>query len=96
MDKKTPPGLELVAGNADADDRGVVVPFRRPSRTSTAPAIEAAAEAEAEAETTGSSVLPAHDDPAFEALHRKGVRAYLRAEFKRRALQRDPPEQTPG
>lgn len=98
MDKKRPPGLELVAGNADAEDRGVVIPFRRPTRTSTAPAIEAKAEAEAEAEaeTTGDSVLPAHDDPAFEALHRKGVRELLRADFKRRALQRDPPEQTPG
>lgn len=96
MDKKTPPVLELAAGDADADDRGVVVPFRRPTRTSTASAIEAEVEDEAEAETNGNSVLPAHDDPAFEALHRKGVRELLRADFKRRALQRDPPEKTPG
>jgi hypothetical protein len=88
MDEKTPMDHELPADQTDGQDGGVVIPFRRPTRASP--------ELSAETEATAGHVLPAHDDPAFEALHRKAVAAYLRASVKRRALLRDPPEKTPS
>jgi hypothetical protein len=90
MDEKTPMDHELPADKTDGQDGGVVIPFRRPTRTSKEPTVET------EAEATVDSVLPAHDDPAFEALHRKGVEEMLRASVKSRALLRDPPEKTPS
>ena len=88
MDEKTPMDHELPADKTDGQDGGVVTPFRRPSRASTEPS--------AETEATAGPVLPAHDDPAFEALHRKGVEEMLRASVKSRALLRDPPKKTPS
>lgn len=90
MDEKTRMSAGLKADKAEIQDGGLVIPFRRPVRASSGATVEI------DTAATTDSVLPAHDDPAFEALHRKAVAAYLRASVKRRALLRDPPEKTPS
>jgi hypothetical protein len=66
--------------------RGVVVPFR-PSSDSSSDSAPVNADS--------SPALPAHDDPDFEALHRKGVGEYLRSRQTPPAPTGDEPDE-PG
>ena len=68
--------------------KGVLIPFRPSGEASTKPSGE-------NSESPSSPALPAHDDPAFEELHRKGVREYLRSRQKPQGSPDDKSEEVP-
>jgi hypothetical protein len=68
--------------------RGVLIPFRPSNETSTKPP-------GSNSESVSSPPLPAHDDPAFETLHRKGVREHLHSRQKPQSSPSDESNETP-
>jgi hypothetical protein len=75
MGKVTTRIRQPLPGETVFGGRGLLIPFRPSSETSTKPS-------GADSAPPSSPALPAHDDPAFEELHRQGVREYLRAQAR--------------
>lgn len=68
--------------------RGVLIPFRPSNETSTKPSA-------GDSDSLSSPALPAHDDPAFETLPRKGVREHLHSRQKPQGSPSDESNETP-